>query len=44
MLNFAWNCFRITGSVDAYLLYRDLRNVREPVGDGETEEDEEENR
>jgi hypothetical protein len=21
---FSWNCFRVTGSIDAYLLYKDL--------------------
>ncbi|WP_124727819.1 YqzL family protein [Staphylospora marina] len=39
MLNFAWNCFRNTGSVDAWLL---LNELREAAGDGEQGERENE--
>ncbi|WP_082050598.1 YqzL family protein [Risungbinella massiliensis] len=44
MRNFSWNCFRVTGSIDAYLLFKDLEaltggldNERERVEDEEEE-------
>ncbi|WP_083964013.1 YqzL family protein [Shimazuella kribbensis] len=24
MRNFSWSCFQVTGSIDAYLLYKDV--------------------
>ncbi|MCH5583881.1 YqzL family protein [Shimazuella sp. AN120528] len=24
MRNFSWSCFQVTGSIDAYLLYKDI--------------------
>lgn len=27
MRDFSWNCFQVTGSVDAYLLFKDLEGV-----------------
>lgn len=36
MRNFLWNCFQVTGSVDAYLLYRDLE--KKEFTDGKDQE------
>ncbi|WP_132222512.1 YqzL family protein [Laceyella sacchari] len=41
MRNLAWNIFQRTGSVDAYLLYRDLAVPQQTDGNDRPEEDEE---
>jgi hypothetical protein len=25
--NFSWSCFQVTGSIDAYLLYKDMEAI-----------------
>lgn len=27
--NFSWNCFAVTGNIDAYLLYKDTETLAE---------------
>ncbi|MFD1425681.1 hypothetical protein JOD24_000355 [Kroppenstedtia sanguinis] len=29
MRNFSWNCFAVTGNIDAYLLYKDTETLAE---------------
>ncbi|WP_108021367.1 YqzL family protein [Melghirimyces profundicolus] len=29
MRNFSWNCFAVTGSIDAYLLFKDTEMLSE---------------
>jgi hypothetical protein len=33
LLNFAWKCFSNTGSIEAYLLYKELKNAAENNSD-----------
>ncbi|SEN04675.1 YqzL family protein [Lihuaxuella thermophila] len=42
MRNFAWSCFTVTGSIDAYLLYKEFEAIQgrgeSPDQEGEEEE------
>ncbi len=42
MRNFIWSCFQVTGSIDAYLLYKDLEANRDTEERAKDERDEEE--
>lgn len=42
MRNFTWNCFRQTGSIEAFLLYKELEAFALKTEDHKEPEDEEE--
>ncbi|MGA8943104.1 MAG: YqzL family protein [Thermoactinomyces sp.] len=42
MRNFVWSCFQVTGSIDAYLLYKSLEAVQNMKEQVKEEQDEEE--
>lgn len=42
MKNFSWNCFQVTGSIDAYLLLKDLEEQVDRWNEKENEQEEEE--
>ncbi|MBA4600748.1 YqzL family protein [Thermoactinomyces mirandus] len=42
MRNFVWSCFQVTGSIDAYLLYKNLEAIHESEEQAKEELDEEE--
>jgi hypothetical protein len=42
MRNFTWNCFRQTGSIEAFLLYKELEAFAQETADTEEPEEEEE--
>lgn len=42
MKNFSWNCFQVTGSIDAYLLFKDLEELVDRWDQKENEQEEEE--
>ncbi|WP_073153479.1 YqzL family protein [Seinonella peptonophila] len=37
MRNFSWECFQVTGSIDAYLLYKDLEELFQCFDQDESE-------
>jgi hypothetical protein len=37
--NFLWDCFQVTGSIDAYLLYKDMETLI-PEWEEQTEKEE----
>ncbi|MBA4542626.1 MULTISPECIES: YqzL family protein [Thermoactinomyces] len=43
MRNFVWNCFQVTGSIDAYLLFKELQTLEDVAERAEQEEEGEEN-
>lgn len=42
MRDFSWNCFQVTGSVDAYLLFKCLEHSFDPRNEEDQEQEEEE--
>lgn len=41
MRNFYWNVFAVTGSIDAYLMYKGVDGFVDDSGDDDREEDDE---
>ncbi|MBD1371172.1 YqzL family protein [Hazenella sp. IB182357] len=42
MLHFSWNCFEVTGDLDAYLLYKDIESytkLRDDLNNGMEDDD-----
>ncbi|MXQ53626.1 YqzL family protein [Shimazuella alba] len=38
MRNFSWSCFQVTGSIDAYLLYKDMEAITVKKEDDQLED------
>jgi hypothetical protein len=36
--NFSWSCFQVTGSIDAYLLYKDVEAITVKKEDDQLED------
>jgi hypothetical protein len=36
--NFSWSCFQVTGSIDAYLLYKDMEAITVKKEDDQLED------